>query len=113
MWATASSLLNRVDEAPYADRGGLEHRADLIAHLPLRGLIGVRADLRAWYRRKSNARTAPATMRSATQAQIRSSPVFSAVMAAATATKTMPVSNGAEFSKSESISAARIDGDIS
>ena len=40
MWATASSLLNRVTTAPDADRGGLDHRADLVALLPLRGFVG-------------------------------------------------------------------------
>ena len=52
-------------------------------------------DLRAWYRCKSNARTAPAKMRSETHAHNRFSPVFSAVMAAAMPEKTMPVSTGA------------------
>src|SRR5271155_5257468 len=52
-------------------------------------------------------------MSSTTHAQMTVCPVFRAVMAAATATKTIPASSGPGLSNSESINAARIDGDIS
>ena len=90
MWTTASSAAQQGSRAPGADSGGLDHRPDLIALLPLRIFIGSQGCLaRLDSAAAPNARTAPATMRSATHAQIRVSPVFSAVRAAAAAGKTM------------------------
>ena len=90
MCATASSLPQNGHEAPEAERGGIDHRADPVARLPMRGLFGVSTAVRRWYLRIWNARTVPMPTSSTAHGQSSTLPVFSAVMTAATAAQTEP-----------------------